>query len=316
MRTRIDLYSGFLGAGKTTLIRKMLREAYAGERIALIENEFGQVAVDGAFLRGRQIAISEINAGCICCTLSDDFVRSLSDLADRLRPDRILIEPSGVGKLSDILAAVRMVSDVRSDLYLGSVMTVVDPLRAETNLGAFGYGEYFEDQIRMAKTIVFSRTGTVPEEKLEAALRLIRPLNRAADLVTTPWDLLDGKRLLTLSEAGKELEDGMYAELFPEHKAHDQSTHDLFGSWGAQTPRRYTEAELRAILTELGGGSYGAVLRAKGLVASGGKEFLYFDYVPGEISVRAGEPDATGRICVIGAMLNKRGIAELFGTGE
>ena len=376
--TKIDIVSGFLGAGKTTLIKKLLAEAYKGEKLVLIENEFGEINIDGGFLKESGIQISEMSAGCICCSLVGDFNKALKDVEAQFHPDRILIEPSGVGKLSDVIVAVEnTVKDV-PDMQLNSFVTVADATKVKVYMKNFG--EFYNNQIEAAGTIILSRTQKLSQEKLEAAAAMLREKNPDAAILTTPWDELDGKTILSaiekvslsdellekmrreheLEEAEHEHEhhhDHEHDEHDHEHEhhhdhdedddhdehehhhEHDHDDHehhhhhhdgeecddpacechhhhhhadDVFSSWGKETPKLYSKAALDDILTKLDSGDYGHILRAKGIV-NGEGGWLEFDYVPEEHEVRAGHPDYTGRLCVIGAELKEDKLAELFG---
>ena len=372
--TEIDIFSGFLGAGKTTLIRKLIQEAYQGEKLVLIENEFGDIAIDGGFLQDAGVQITEMNSGCICCTLVGDFTKALKKVIADYAPDRILIEPSGVGKLSDVAAAVERVEDAR----IGSKVTVVDAGKAK--MYARNFGEFFNDQVVSADLIVMSRTDTAGEKKVLEATELLKSMNAEAGLITTPWAELDGKQILSAMQ-----ENGLRAEMEemkhehehhhhhhdddgecddPEcechHHHHDDSDeeehhhhhhhhdddeecddpecechhhhHDdgdedghehhhhhhhhadeIFGSWGMETPRKFSEEELRSKLSQLQNEEkYGSVLRAKGIVNASDGEWIYFDYVPGETDIRRGAPAVTGRFCVIGAKIKEEALKELF----
>ena len=362
--TKIDIVSGFLGAGKTTLIKKMLSEAYQGEKLVLIENEFGEISIDGGFLKDAGVQISEMSSGCICCSLVGDFGRALVDVQKQFSPDRILIEPSGVGKLSDVILAVEnTVKDV-PEMKLNSFVTVADASKVKVYMKNFG--EFYNNQIETAGTIILSRTQKVSPEKLEAAVALLREKNRDAAIITTPWDQLDGKTILAAMEKVS-LADELMERIRAEHEAeeeehhhhhhdhddheehehhhdHDHHDHDedgehehhhhhdgecddpecachhhhhhadeVFTSWGAETPKAFTQADIDRILAALDGGEYGAILRAKGIVPCEGGKWLHFDYVPQEHEVRFGPADYTGRLCVIGANLDEGKLAELFG---
>ena len=378
--TKIDIVSGFLGAGKTTLIKKMLSEAYQGEKLVLIENEFGEISIDGGFLKDAGVQISEMSSGCICCSLVGDFGRALVDVQKQFAPDRILIEPSGVGKLSDVILAVEnTVKDV-PEMKLNSFVTVADASKVKVYMKNFG--EFYNNQIETAGTIILSRTQKVSPEKLEAAVALLREKNRDAAIITTPWDQLNGKTILTAMEKVS-LADELMERIRAEHEAeeeehhhhhhdhddheehehhhdhdhhdhdedgehehhhhgHDASCHDhdhehhhhhdgecddpecachhhhhhadeVFTSWGAETPKAFTQADIDRILAALDGGEYGAILRAKGIVPCEGGRWLHFDYVPQEHEVRFGPADYTGRLCVIGSNLDEGKLAELFG---
>ena len=343
--TTIDIFSGFLGAGKTTLIRKLIQEAYKGEKLVLIENEFGDIAIDGGFLQDAGIEITEMNSGCICCTLVGDFTKALKKVISDYAPDRILIEPSGVGKLSDVAAAVERVEDAK----IGSKVTVVDAGKAK--MYARNFGEFFNDQVASADLIVMSRTDTAGEKKILEATELLKGMNAEAGLITTPWAELDGAQILAaMQENGlraemKELEhehehhhhhhheDGEECD-DPEcechHHHHDDDDDDddghehhhhhhadeVFGSWGMETPKKFSEAELREKLSRLQDEEkYGAVLRAKGIVSASDGDWIYFDYVPGETDIRRGAPAVTGRFCVIGAKIKEDALKELFSIG-
>ena len=344
--TTIDIFSGFLGAGKTTLIRKLIQEAYKGEKLVLIENEFGDIAIDGGFLQDAGIEITEMNSGCICCTLVGDFTKALKKVISDYAPDRILIEPSGVGKLSDVAAAVERVEDAK----IGSKVTVVDAGKAK--MYARNFGEFFNDQVASADLIVMSRTDTAGEKKILEATELLKGMNAEAGLITTPWAELDGAQILAaMQENGlraemKELEhehehhhhhhheDGEECD-DPEcechHHHHDDDDDDehehhhhhhhhhadeVFGSWGMETPKKFSEAELREKLSRLQDEEkYGTVLRAKGIVSASDGDWIYFDYVPGETDIRRGAPAVTGRFCVIGAKIKEDALKELFSIG-
>ena len=339
--TRIDIFSGFLGAGKTTLIRKLIAEGYQKEKLVLIENEFGEIAIDGGFLQDAGVQITEMNSGCICCTLVGDFTKALKKVMDDYAPDRILIEPSGVGKLSDVAAAVERVEGA----HIGAKVTVVDAGKAK--MYARNFGEFFNDQVANADLIVLSRTGSVKPGKTAEAVEILKALNPEAGLITTPWEQLSGAQILEAMDRNglkHELEEMEHEhhhhhhdeecddpECECHHHHHDDDDDDehehhhhhhhhhadeIFQSWGMETPKKFTEAGLREILAQLEDEArFGAVLRAKGIVDSGESEWLYFDYVPGEIDLRRGAPAVTGRFCVIGSKLNETALKELFNLG-
>ena len=334
--TKIDIVSGFLGAGKTTLIKKLLAEAYKGEKLVLIENEFGEINIDGGFLKESGIQISEMSAGCICCSLVGDFNKALKDVEAQFHPDRILIEPSGVGKLSDVIVAVEnTVKDV-PEMKLNSFVTVADATKVKVYMKNFG--EFYNNQIEAAGTIILSRTQKMTQEKLEAAVSMLREKNADAAIITTPWDELDGKAILSAIEKVS-LADELLEKMRAEHEAdehehhhhhhdgeecddpncscHDHHHHhhadEVFISWGKETPKVYTQADIDRILTALDSGDYGAILRAKGIVNGTDGAWIEFDYVPEEHEIRAGHPDYTGRLCVIGSNLKEEKLAELFG---
>ena len=338
--TRIDIFSGFLGAGKTTLIRKLIAEGYKNEKLVLIENEFGEIAIDGGFLQDAGVQITEMNSGCICCTLVGDFTKALKKVMDEFAPDRILIEPSGVGKLSDVAAAVERVEGA----HIGAKVTVVDAGKAK--MYARNFGEFFNDQVANADLIVMSRTGSVKPEKILEATEILKALNPEAGLITTPWDQLTGAQILEAMDKNglrHELEkmehehhhhhhdgeecDDPECECHHHHDDDDDDEHEhhhhhhhhadeIFQSWGMETPKKFTEDELRGILEKLEDEArFGAVLRAKGIVDSADGQWLYFDYVPGEVDLRRGQAAVTGRFCVIGSKLNETALKELFNLG-
>ena len=373
--TKVDIFSGFLGAGKTTLIKKLIAEAYRGEKLVLIENEFGDIGIDGGFMAEAGIQVNELNSGCICCSLVGDFKEALEKVLGTYHPDRILIEPSGVGKLSDILAAVARVEG----LEVNSATAVADANQCK--MYATNFGEFYDDQIRHAGAIVLSRTAGIDEEKLDAAVALLRERNGAAVIITTPWDALEGKQIMeaiertdTLERELKELaehrhdehehhhhhhhddDDGHEHEHHhhhhhdeDEHEHHDHEHHhhdhdhehhhhdhdhdhhhhhhhhdgehdadEIFDSWGVETAKQFSEEEIKSILAALSDeAKYGAVIRAKGIVAAAdgdGVKWLHFDFVPGESEVRRGAAGVTGRLCVIGAELKADALKELFGV--
>ena len=371
--TKIDIISGFLGAGKTTLIKKLLAEAFPGEKLVLIENEFGEISIDGGFLKESGVQISEMSSGCICCSLVGDFNKALKEVEAQFHPDRILIEPSGVGKLSDVIVAVEnTVADV-PEMKLNSFVTVADATKVKVYMKNFG--EFYNNQIEAAGAIILSRTQKLTQEKLEAAVALLREKNPDAAILTTPWDALDGKVILSAMEKVS-LADELLAKMREEHEAeeaehehehhhhdHDEDEHEhhhhdhdddedehehhhhdheehehhhdhdhecddpncschhhhhhhadeVFTSWGKETPKPFTQADIQRILTALDSGEYGKILRAKGIVSGENGQWIEFDYVPEEHDVRAGHPDYTGRLCVIGAELKEDKLTELFG---
>ena len=377
--TKIDIVSGFLGAGKTTLIKKMVKEAYQGEKLVLFENEFGEISIDGGFLKDAGIQISEMSSGCICCSLVGDFGKALREVKEQFQPDRILIEPSGVGKLSDVIVAVENTVVDIPDMKLNSFVTVADAGKVKVYMKNFG--EFYNNQIEAAGTIILSRTQKLTQEKLEAAVALLREKNPTAAILTTPWDQLDGKTVLAAVEKVS-LADELLEKMRAEHEAeeaehhhhhhehddddgHDEHEHhhhhdhddedghehcchhhhedeehehhhhhhgdgecddpecschhhhhhadEVFTSWGAETPKQFTQADIDRILTALDSGEYGAILRAKGIVPAADGQWLHFDYVPQEHEVRYGAADYTGRLCVIGSQLKEDGLKTLFG---
>lgn len=344
--TKIDIYSGFLGAGKTTLIKKMIQEAYVGQKIVLIENEFGEIGIDGGFLQEAGIEITEMNSGCICCSLVGDFGKALEQVIRDYSPDRILIEPSGVGKLSDVEAAVEKV--VSDTVQLGNMVTVADAGKCKMYMKNFG--EFYNNQVETAGTIVLSRTDAISAEKLAAAVALLKEKNPNAVIVTTPWEQLTGAQILEAMEQGNTLlhalthhdhddeccchehhhhehehehehehhhdhgEECCCHEHEHHHHHHGHDADEVFTSWGVETPKTFTEAGLRTALEALDSGKYGAVLRAKGIVPGADGQWLHFDFVPGEVDLRHGAAAVTGRLCVIGSKLDEAGIAQLFGV--
>ena len=327
--TKIDIVSGFLGAGKTTLIKKLLAEAYQGEKLVLIENEFGEISIDGGFLKDSGVQISEMSSGCICCSLVGDFGEALKEVQAQFHPDRILIEPSGVGKLSDVIVAVENTVKDIPDMKLNSFVTVADAGKVKVYMKNFG--EFYNNQIESAGAIILSRTQKLSQEKLEAAVALLREKNPDAAILTTPWDKLDGKTILSAVEKVS-LADELLAKMRDEHEAEEHHHHhdghecddphcdchhhhadEVFTSWGTETPKAFTEEGIRAILAALDSGKYGAILRAKGIVPTADGRWLHFDYVPAEHEVRYGAADYTGRLCVIGSCLDEHALRGLFG---
>ena len=328
--TKIDIVSGFLGAGKTTLIKKLLNEALKDSKVVLIENEFGEIGIDGGFLKDAGIEIKEMNSGCICCSLVGDFGTSLKEVMKTYQPERILIEPSGVGKLSDVMKAVQDVID-EHEVVLNSAVAVVDASKCKMYIKNFG--EFFINQIEHAGTIILSRTGNISEDKLKKAVELIREHNTKATIITTPWDELDGKDILATIEGAADLEAELMAELkeqrehdhehHHDHDDHDHEDHDhehhhhhaddVFTSWGKETPHKYEKSVIENALKKfVDTEEYGVILRAKGMVESTDGSWIYFDMVSGEYELREGEPDYTGRLCVIGTDLKEDKLEELF----
>ena len=397
--TKIDIFSGFLGAGKTTLIKKLITEAFAGQQVVLIENEFGEIGIDGGFLKESGIQINELNAGCICCSLVGDFRTALQQVVEQYHPDRIVIEPSGVGKLSDVTRAVEGVAE-HLDVQLNSFVTVADVNKVKMYMKNFG--EFYDDQISHASCIILSRTQNATEEKIAAAVAMLREKNPTATIVTTAWDALTGEQILKamstkddfkaelIAMAAKANEEHAHEDEEEEHEHHhhhdhengvcscghhhdhdddddedehehhhhdhDEHDHDdhcccghhhdhdddddehehehhhdhdghcccghhhhdhhadeVFTSWGVETARKFTKAEVEHALTELDTGNYGMILRSKGIVDGGADGWLEFDYVPGEWEVRSRSADVGGKLVVIGSKLNETAIAQLFG---
>lgn len=359
--TKIDIISGFLGAGKTTFIKKLLEEAIAGEQVVLIENEFGQIGIDGGFLKNSGIEIREMNSGCICCSLVGDFGKSLEEVLTKYQPDRVIIEPSGVGKLSDVMKAVRDVASTL-DVVLNSAVTIVDASKCKMYMKNFG--EFFNNQIENAGTVVLSRTDVVDAAKVQQDVELIREHNASASIVTTPCSQLSGAQLLEIIEKPdtmaedlmREVEERRAHEAEHDHEHHhhhhddddececgchdhdhehhhhdhdddcDCGCHDhdhhhhhhhadeVFTSWGMENVAPCKKEELEAFLQDLSKGDvYGQVLRAKGMIPSETEgEWYYFDLVPEEYEIRKGQPDYTGKVCVIGAKLDEEALKKVF----
>ena len=354
--TKIDVFSGFLGAGKTTLIKKLLKEGYDGEKLVLIENEFGEIGIDGGFMKDAGIEVTEMNQGCICCSLVGDFGKALKKVLDEYNPDRIIIEPSGVGKLSDVIKAVM---DVKSDeIVLNSYTTVCDASKIKMYMKNFG--EFYKNQVETAKTIVLSRTQKLSEEKLAEAVAMIKELNDHATIVTTNWDEISGKQILAAMENENKFAEDLLKEELEHHDEHEHHHHhhedgeechchdhdrdehehnhhedgeechchdhdhdehehhhhhadEVFTSFGVETAKKFTKEGLEAALSKLSGEEFGTVLRAKGIVA-GENGWFEFDFVPEEYEIRAGSPDVTGKMCVIGSKLDEEKIKALFGV--
>ena len=379
--TKIDIFSGFLGAGKTTLIKKLIKESFPGQKVVLIENEFGEIGIDGGFLKESGIQINELNAGCICCSLVGDFRAALQQVVEQYHPDRIVIEPSGVGKLSDVTRAVEGVAE-HLDVQLNSFVTVADVNKVKMYMKNFG--EFYDDQISHASCIILSRTQTASEEKIAAAVAMLREKNPTATIVTTAWDALTGEQILNamstkddfkaelIAMAAKANEEHAHEDEEEEHEHHhhhydengvcscghhhhddddddddehehhhhdnddehehhhDEDGHcccghhhhhhhdghdadEVFTSWGVETAKKFSKADIEHALTELDTGNYGMILRSKGIVDGGTDGWLEFDYVPGEWEVRARGADVGGKLVVIGSKLDEKAIAALFG---
>ena len=339
--TKVDIISGFLGAGKTTFIKKLLSDVWAGEKLVLIENEFGEIGIDGGFLKDAGIEITEMNSGCICCTLVGDFSKALVKVLDEYHPDRVIIEPSGVGKLSDVARAIEAV-EKDADIEIDGRITVVDGKKAKMYMKNFG--EFFKDQVEHASTIVVSRTQMMTDEKVEECVHTLREENAEATIISTPWDELGREAISHALTKGAEIE-----SLFEEHGDHDHCDHDhhdhdhdhcdhdhhdhdhdcccghdhdhhhhhhaddVFTSWGKETVHKYTEEELDYLLKALSETtSYGTILRSKGIIQMTDGSWKQFDLVPEEYEVREGQPDYTGRICVIGTDLKEDDLLKLF----
>ena len=355
--TKIDIISGFLGAGKTTFIKKMIDEAFQGEKIVLIENEFGEVGIDGGFLKDAGIQITEMNSGCICCSLVGDFGKNLNEVITKYHPDRILIEPSGVGKLSDVMKSVIDI-EKEQDVKLNALVTVVNALKASKQMKAFG--EFFNNQIEYATTVILSRSQNATPEQLEFCVKQIQKLNPNAAIITTDWNAIGGEQILKVMEGQDNLEMKVLAEArhaqdeeehehehhhhdhdheeHEHHHDHDHEEHEhhhehgenctcgchdhehhhhhadeVFTSWGKETPHKYDKAVIENALKKfVDTTEYGVILRAKGMVEAKDGSWIYFDMVSGEYEIREGEPDYTGRLCVIGTDLKEHELEELF----
>ncbi len=319
--TKIDIISGFLGAGKTTFIKKMIDEAFKGEQIVLIENEFGEVGIDGGFLKDAGIQITEMNSGCICCSLVGDFGKNLNEVITKYHPDRILIEPSGVGKLSDVMKSVIDI-EKEQPVKLNALVTVVNALKASKQMKAFG--EFFNNQIEYATTVILSRSQNATPEQLEFCVKQIQALNPKASVITTDWDAIKGEQILKTMEGQDNLEmkvlaEARHAQDEAEHHHHHDHDHehghhhadDVFTSWGKETPHKFERAKLEEILKQFVEDD--KILRSKGMVEGTDGKWIYFDMVPGEYEIRDGEPDYTGRIVVIGTDIHEHELEELFG---
>lgn len=326
--TKINIFSGFLGAGKTTLIQKLIEDGFK-DKIALIENEFGEIAIDGGFMKEAGVEIKELNSGCICCSLVGDFEQSLKQVMDTYHPERIIIEPSGVGKLSDVKKAVATV--LSDDVVMDGCIAVVHAKKCK--MYARNYGEFFIDQIAHADCVVLSRSQDVNEKKLAETMEIIRKYNEKAPVVTTPWEEISGEQilgalanspLLSVEDVEEHHDHECCHHDHHEHEHHHDHEHDhehhhhhaddVFGSWGMETTHKFTAEELKEILAQLvNADEYGVVLRAKGIVKSvNDGEWLHFNYVPDESSVTTGAADYTGRFCVIGSKLQEHSLQELF----
>ena len=322
--TKVDVISGFLGAGKTTFIKELINKVFVGEKLVLIENEFGEIGIDGGFLKDAGIEITEMNSGCICCTLVGDFSKALQKVLEEYHPDRVIIEPSGVGKLSDIVKAIE---DVKrdADIEISGRITVVDGKKAKMYLKNFG--EFFQDQVAHASTIVISRTQSMTPEKIEECVHMLREENKEAAIISTPWEELGKDAIIRALEHGAQIEDLLEEHHHHEHDhdhdhehnhccGHDHHHHhadEVFTSWGRETAHRYTEEELDFLLKALSETEgYGTILRSKGIIGMADGSWKQFDLVPEEYEVREGQPDYTGRICVIGTDLKEEELEKLF----
>lgn len=334
---QIDIISGFLGAGKTTLIRKLLSEGALGDKVAIIENEFGEVGIDGGLLEETGAQVREIQSGCICCTLVGDFAVALTDIMKKYHPERIIIEPSGVGKLSEVISGARRAA-MEEGVGIGTVITLVDAVRYRTYLQ--NYAEFYMDQIECARTIILTRTEEAGPEKVEAAIQRIRARNEQARIITTPLEQLTGQEIMDIAQNSKylpielQLEEELMREKQERERraakrgltpvrvkmgkahAHQHDADEVFGAWGKETARRYSKGTLEGILSAFADEArFGQVLRAKGVVPDEQGNWLQFDYVPGESGIQPAKPAASGRLCVIGAQLNAQALEDAF-AGE
>ena len=329
MKAKIDIISGFLGAGKTTLIKKLLEEKLSHEKLVIIENEFGEVGIDGSILKNSGIEVKEINSGCICCTLVGDFGKAIEEVLIKHTPDRVIIEPSGVGKLSDIIKACNA-PQLKELLTINMLIAVVDVLKYQIYLSNFG--EFFENQITHAKTVVLSRTQRIDNAGLESVVNSIRSLNAKAHIITTPWETLPAERILSVAEQDISVslehqlrDDTKIAKMLPMHQkncdcgcnhehSHNHSADAFFDVWGVETPKMFEQEELSSKLHDLGNEKVlGRILRGKGILQTDNNTWVQFDYVPGECDVKPSAADYTGRLCIIGKDLNTIELCRLFG---
>lgn len=347
--TEVDIISGFLGAGKTTFMKKLVAEAFQDEKVVIVENEFGEIGIDSGFLKDTGIQVSEINGGCVCCTLVGDFTKNLHEVIRTYHPDRILVEPSGVAKLSDIEVSVLDVGK-SEDIKIGALVTIVNALKAKKQMKAFG--EFFKDQIEHATAVVLSRTQKMDQDKLEDVVKEIKALNDKAVVITTPWDDLSGKQILDAIMGKDNLEvfelatkhhEEEEAEHHHHHHDHDHDEHehehhhdadahehdhdheghehhhhhhadDIFTTWGRETPHKFTKETIEnALKTLADSDDYGYIVRSKGIVPAEDGTWIYFDLVDGEYEIRTGDPDVTGKLVVIGTDVKEDKVAELFG---
>ncbi|MBQ1844085.1 MAG: GTP-binding protein [Lachnospiraceae bacterium] len=347
--TEVDIISGFLGAGKTTFMKKLVAEAFQDEKVVIVENEFGEIGIDSGFLKDTGIQVSEINGGCVCCTLVGDFTKNLHEVIRTYHPDRILVEPSGVAKLSDIEVSVLDVGKTE-DIKIGALVTIVNALKAKKQMKAFG--EFFRDQIEHATAVVLSRTQKMDQDKLEDVVKEIKALNDKAVVITTPWGDLSGKQILDAIMGKDNLEvfelatkhhEEEEAEHHHHHHDHDHDEHehehhhdadahehdhdheghehhhhhhadDIFTTWGRETPHKFTKETIEnALKTLADSDDYGYIVRSKGIVPAEDGTWIYFDLVDGEYEIRTGDPDVTGKLVVIGTDVKEDKVAKLFG---
>ncbi len=324
MKTKVDIISGFLGAGKTTLIKKILEEKLQRENLVIIENEFGEIGIDGSILKKSNVEVKEINSGCICCTLAGDFEKALKEVVRKYKPDRIIIEPSGVGKLSDIIKACST-PQLKGLLKINMIITVVDVLKYQVYLDNFG--EFFENQIKNAKTIILSRTQKVDSKKIESVVNSIRNINSKLNIITTAWESINTDIIMAVAEQDELLSLEQQIKrtnkvVIKENKHHkgckcgcnqNHNADEIFQVWSVETPKIYKEEEVREILNVMENNkSYGFILRGKGILQVDKDKWIQFDYVPGEIEVKNTSADYTGRLCIIGRDLNKNELYKLF----
>ena len=343
--TKIDIISGFLGAGKTTLIKKLIDGAFTGEKLVLIENEFGEIGIDGGFLKDAGVQITEMNQGCICCSLVGDFGKALKEVIDTYSPDRIIIEPSGVGKLSDVIKAVLDLGHI-DGVVLNSSTTVVDCTKAKMYMKNFG--EFFNNQIESAGAVILSRTQIAKEGQVEDCVARIREKNADAAIVTTPWDDIDAAAIVGAMEHTSSVNE-MIAQAIKEHEHHHDHDHeehehhhhhdhgedctcgchdhdhkghehhhhhadDIFTTWGKTTPHKFDRETIETALKAFADTEdYGYIVRSKGIVPANDGTWIYFDLVDGEYEIRTGEADVTGRLVVIGTEVKEAEVEKLFG---
>ena len=320
MNVKVDIFSGFLGAGKTMLIKKLISEKLSGENIVIIENEFGEIGIDGALLRESNIEVKEINAGCICCTIAGDFKNAILEIVSKYNAERIIIEPSGVGKLSEILNVCKDKA-LKDKIEINMIITVVDVFN---NMYISNFSEFYSNQIINAKTIILSRTQKTSPDIVEKVTEAIGKLNNKANIITTPWDKLSAERIITTAE--QKLKRSLEGEvnLLKRYKGGfarrtqtisvNHHADEIFDSWGVETPKRFSKKNLKNILDKLqNSGLYGEILRAKGIIQTEEEEWIQFDYVPEETQIKNTKPDYSGRLCIIGSNLNRNNIKKLFG---
>lgn len=324
MKTKIDIISGFLGAGKTTLIKKLIEEKLYNEKVVIIENEFGEIGIDGELLKSSGLEIKEINSGCICCTLVGNFEKSITEIIDKFNPERIIVEPSGVGKLSEIIKACKKES-LKSIVNINILMTVVDIEKFD--LYSSNFGEFFEDQIKYGKTILLSRTQNASQKQIESVINSIRKINKKANIVTTPWEMLNSKQIVDLAE--NDLSNSLKYELFSSRKLklasyniknshisyNNHNASDTFQVWGIETPKIFNEYKIKDILEKLGDDNkFGTVVRGKGFLQIEENKWIQFDYIPQKLKIEETNADYTGRICIIGINLNREELNKAFLT--